>query len=175
MSIDALSAIEHFADSLFQAGMDFFFTWGEFLGVLGLTGLLVRAKGQRGTPLSPGRFTGGLFTCAMMVSLPSMLNAGGAQLGFSAQTFAPIAWVQPQSFGAAAGAANAVLSLARLAGVGFALSGISEWRKVSLDGHTGLSASESVSRGSVKFIAGVLLVFIDRVLDAALTSLGIAF
>ncbi|MFY3807837.1 conjugal transfer protein TraQ, partial [Escherichia coli] len=96
------------------------------------------------------------------VSLPAMINAGGVQMGFRADSFGPIAYVQPQTFGAAAGAANAVLSLAKLAGVGFVMNGISIWRKAGLDGHTALSASESVSKGNVKFIAGVLLVFIDR-------------
>ncbi|STI62594.1 IncI1 conjugal transfer protein TraQ [Escherichia coli] len=36
-------------------------------------------------------------------------------MGFRADSFGPIAYVQPQTFGAAAGAANAVLSLAKLA------------------------------------------------------------
>ncbi len=55
------------------------------------------------------------------------------------------------------------------------MSGISIWRKAGLDGHTSLSASETISKGNVKFIAGVLLVFIDRVLDALLASIGLAF
>ncbi|EIE5972212.1 conjugal transfer protein TraQ, partial [Salmonella enterica] len=57
----------------------------------------------------------------------------------------------------------------------FVMSGISIWRKAGLDGHTSLSASETISKGNVKFIAGVLLVFIDRVLDAILASIGLAF
>ncbi|EGF0023676.1 conjugal transfer protein TraQ, partial [Escherichia coli] len=36
-------------------------------------------------------------------------------------------------------------------------------------------SSESISKGNVKFVAGVLLVFIDRVIDASLASLGLAF
>ncbi len=52
---------------------------------------------------------------------------------------------------------------------------ISIWRKSLLDGHTALSSSESISKGNVKFVAGVLLVFIDRVIDASLASLGLAF
>ncbi|EKN0495263.1 conjugal transfer protein TraQ, partial [Escherichia coli] len=55
------------------------------------------------------------------------------------------------------------------------MNGISIWRKSLLDGHTALSASESISKGNVKFVAGVLLVFNDRVIDATLASLGIAF
>ncbi|EPE8863143.1 conjugal transfer protein TraQ, partial [Escherichia coli] len=117
----------------------------------------------------------GMLTSCMLVSLPAMINAGGVQMGFRADSFGPIAYVQPQTFGAAAGAANAVLSLAKLAGVGFVMNGISIWRKAGLDGHTALSASESVSKGNVKFIAGVLLVFIDRVLNALLASIGIVF
>ncbi len=73
-------------------------------------------------------------------------------MGFRADSFGPIAYVQPQTFGAAAGAANAVLSLAKLAGVGFVMNGISIWRKAGLDGHTALSASESVSKGNVNLL-----------------------
>lgn len=79
-------------------------------------------------------------------------------MGFRADSFGPIAYVQPTTFGAAAGAANAMLSLVKLAGVGFAMNGISIWRKSLLDGHTALSSSESISKGNVKFVAGVLLV-----------------
>ncbi len=97
-------------------------------------------------------------------------------MGFRADSFGPIAYVQPQTFSAAAGAANAVLSLAKLAGVGFVMNGISIWRKAGLDGHTALSASESVSKGNVKFIAGVpagLLSIVSS--NALLASIGIVF
>ncbi|MDO1782806.1 conjugal transfer protein TraQ [Escherichia coli] len=175
MNMDALTAIENFASSIFSAGMDFLFTWGEFIGVLSMITLFARARSAGPVKMSPGKFIAGIFTSAMLVSLPTMINAGGVQMGFRADSFGPIAYVQPQTFGAAADAANAVLSLAKLAGVGFVMNGISIWRKAGLDGHTALSASESVSKGNVKFIAGVLLVFIDRVLNALLASIGIVF
>ena len=175
MDMDALTAIENFASSIFSSGMDFLFTWGEFIGVLNMMTLFARARSDGPVKISPGKFTAGMFTSCMLVSLPAMINAGGVQMGFRADSFGPIAYVQPQTSGAAAGAANAVLSLARLAGVGFAMSGISIWRKAGLDGHTALSASESISKGNVRFIAGVMLVFIDRVLDALLASIGLVF
>lgn len=52
--------------------------------------------------MGPGKFIAGIFICGMLVSLPSMINAGGTQMGFRADSFAPIAYVQPGSFGAAA-------------------------------------------------------------------------
>ena len=119
--------------------------------------------------MGPGKFIAGIVICGMLVALPSFINAGGTQMGFRADSFGPIAYVQPTTFGAAAGAANAMLSLVKLAGVGFAMNGISIWRKSLLDGHSALS------KGNVKFVAGVLLVFIDRVIDASLASLGLAF
>ena len=167
MNMDALTAIENFASSIFSAGMDFLFTWGEFIGVISMITLFARARSAGPVKMSPGKFIAGMLTSCMLVSLPAMINAGGVQMGFRADSFGPIAYVQPQTFGAAAGAANAVLSLA--------MNGISIWRKAGLDGHTALSASESVSKGNVKFIAGVLLVFIDRVLNALLASIGIVF
>ena len=175
MNMDALTAIENFASSIISAGMDFLFTWGEFIGVISMITLFARARSAGPVKMSPGKFIAGMLTSCMLVSLPAMINAGGVQMGFRADSFGPIAYVQPQTFGAAAGAANAVLSLAKLAGVGFVMNGISIWRKAGLDGHTALSASESVSKGNVKFIAGVLLVFIDRVLNALLASIGIVF
>ncbi|EBT2073420.1 conjugal transfer protein TraQ, partial [Salmonella enterica] len=44
MNTDALTAIEHFANGIFSAGMDFLFTWGEFLGVIGLIAHLARSR-----------------------------------------------------------------------------------------------------------------------------------
>ena len=175
MSIDALTAIENFASGIVSAGMEFLFTWGELLGIIGLIGHRMRARAAGRHSMGPGKFIAGIVICGMLVALPSFINAGGTQMGFRADSFGPIAYVQPTTFGAAAGAANAMLSLVKLAGVGFAMNGISIWRKSLLDGHTALSSSESISKGNVKFVAGVLLVFIDRVIDASLASLGLAF
>ncbi|EJY0904802.1 conjugal transfer protein TraQ, partial [Escherichia coli] len=157
MSIDALTAIENFASGIFSAGMEFLFTWGELLGIIGLIGHLMRARAEGRHSMGPGKFIAGIVICGMLVALPSFINAGGTQMGFRADSFGPIAYVQPTTFGAAAGAANAMLSLVKLAGVGFAMNGISIWRKSLLDGHTALSSSESISKGNVKFVAGVLL------------------
>ena len=121
MNMDALTAIENFASSIFSAGMDFLFTWGEFIGVISMITLFARARSAGPVKMSPGKFIAGMLTSCMLVSLPAMINAGGVQMGFRADSFGPIAYVQPQTFGAAAGAANAVLSLAKLAGVGFVM------------------------------------------------------
>lgn len=115
MNMDALTAIENFASSIFSAGMDFLFTWGEFIGVISMITLFARARSAGPVKMSPGKFIAGMLTSCMLVSLPAMINAGGVQMGFRADSFGPIAYVQPQTFGAAAGAANAVLSLAKLA------------------------------------------------------------
>lgn len=175
MSVDALTAIENFAAGIFSSGINFLFTWGEMLGFICLALLLARASSKTAMPLSPGKFFGGMFACAAMVSLPSIINATGAQLGFHSTTFDAIAYVQPSTFGEAAGAANAVLSLARLAGVGFVYAGLNMYRMSGLEGHTALSASESVRAATVKVVAGTALVFSPQVIDAVLASLGLAF
>lgn len=175
MSVDALTAIENFAAGIFSSGINFLFTWGEMLGFICLALLLARANSKTAMPLSPGKFFGGMFACAAMVSLPSIINATGAQLGFHSTTFDAIAYVQPSTFGEAAGAANAVLSLARLAGVGFVYAGLNMYRMSGLEGHTALSASESVRAATVKVVAGTALVFSPQVIDAVLASLGLAF
>lgn len=175
MSVDALTAIENFAAGIFSSGINFLFTWGEMLGFICLALLLARASSKTAMPLSPGKFFGGMFACAAMVSLPSIINATGAQLGFHSTTFDAIAYVQPSTFGEAAGAANAVLSLARLAGVGFVYAGLNMYRMSGLEGHTALSASESVRAATVKVVAGTALVFSPQVIDAVQASLGLAF
>ncbi|EOK0579296.1 conjugal transfer protein TraQ, partial [Escherichia coli] len=111
MSIDALTAIENFASGIFSAGMEFLFTWGELLGIIGLIGHLMRARAEGRHSMGPGKFIAGIVICGMLVALPSFINAGGTQMGFRADSFGPIAYVQPTTFGAAAGAVNAMLSL----------------------------------------------------------------
>ncbi|MCE6966356.1 conjugal transfer protein TraQ [Enterobacter sp. MW07] len=174
MAIDAITAIENLASGVFSSGINFLFTWGEMIGFFGMIGLLVRGRSNR-VPMAPGKMLLGLFACAAMVSLPAIINASGAQLGFRSTSFDAIAYVQPSSFGIAANAANAVLSLARLAGAGFALSGLDMLRRSELDGHTALSSSESVRSGTVKIVAGTALVFSPQVIDAVRNSIGLLF
>lgn len=175
MALDALTAIENFASGIFSSGINFLFTWGETLGFICLALLLTRARSTTAVPLSPRKFFGGLFACAAMVSLPSIINASGAQFGFHSTTFDAIAYVQPSTFGEAAGAANAVLSLARLAGVGFVHSGLNMYRMAGLEGHTALSSSESIRSATVKVVAGTALVFSPQLIDKLLASIGLAF
>lgn len=174
MAIDAVTAIENLATGVFSSGINFLFTWGETMGVVGMIGLLARTRSQR-APLAPGKFFIGLFACAAMVSLPAIINASGAQFGFRSTSFDAIAYVEPSSFGMAANAANAVLTLARLAGAGFVLSGLDMFRRSELEGHTALSSSESVRAATVKVFAGTALVFIPQVLDALRKTIDLLF
>lgn len=174
MSIDALTAIENFASGIFSAGMEFLFT-GRAAGDYRPDWSSDARPGRRASQYGTGKIYR-RYRHLRHAGRPAILHqCRGTQMGFRADSFGPIAYVQPTTFGAAAGAANAMLSLVKLAGVGFAMNGISIWRKSLLDGHTALSSSESISKGNVKFVAGVLLVFIDRVIDASLASLGLAF
>lgn len=93
MNMDALTAIENFASSIFSAGMDFLFTWGEFIGVISMITLFARARSAGPVKMSPGKFIAGMLTSCMLVSLPAMINAGGVQMGFRADSFGPIAYV----------------------------------------------------------------------------------
>lgn len=77
MSIDALTAIENFASGIFSAGMEFLFTWGELLGIIGLIGHLMRARAEGRHSMGPGKFIAGIVICGMLVALPSFINAGG--------------------------------------------------------------------------------------------------
>ena len=79
----------------------------------------MRARAEGRHSMGPGKFIAGIVIGGMLVALPSFINAGGTQMDSGADSFGPIAYVQPTTFGAAAGAANAMLSLVKLAGVGF--------------------------------------------------------
>ncbi len=52
MNMDALTAIENFASSIFSAGMDFLFTWGEFIGVISMITLFARPFSRSGKNVS---------------------------------------------------------------------------------------------------------------------------
>ncbi|RMN17351.1 TraQ protein, partial [Pseudomonas cannabina] len=68
--------------------------------------------------------------------------AAARQFGWQGATFDAISYVDVGTFGVAADAANAVLSLVRMLGVWFALQGMLSWKRSFKDGHTGLSASQ---------------------------------
>lgn len=68
MNMDALTAIENFASSIFSAGMDFLFT-GEFIGVISMITLFARARSAGPVKMSPGKFIAGMLTSCMLVSL----------------------------------------------------------------------------------------------------------
>lgn len=68
MNMDALTAIENFASSIFSAGMDFLFTWGEFIGVISMITLFARARSAGPVKMSPGKFIAGMLTSCMLVS-----------------------------------------------------------------------------------------------------------
>jgi len=174
MALDAVTAIQNLASGIFTSGIQFLFTWGELLGVFGIIGLFARRRSHR-VPLAPGKFFIGLFSCAALASLPSIINASGAQFGFRSTSFDAIAYVEPSTFGVAAGAANAVLSLARLAGVGFVCTALDMYRRSELEGHTALSSSESIRAATVKLFAGTALVFSPQVLDALLATIGLIY
>ena len=114
--------------------------------------------GQKDVWYGTGKFIAGIVICGMLVALPSFINAGVPRWDSGQIPSALSLMYNQPPLGAAASAANAMLSLVKLAGVGFAMNGISIWRKSLLDGHTALSSSESISKGNVKFVAGVLLV-----------------
>lgn len=175
MSTDALTAIENFGSNVFTAGLTLLVSWSTLIGVVGFALVLVRAHHQaaRGGAAQTGKVVTGLLFSALLTCLEPLINAAGVQFGFSTTTFGSISYVSSSTFGDAAAAANTVLTLARLAGAGMVMNGLNRLRKSGLEGHTALSASESVSVGMVKLVCGTLLVFNDTVLDALLNSLGI--
>lgn len=173
---DAIQILVNLANNIFGAFVNLAFTLGSFFAVLGAVVYLSRqASASRKAPgQSPGasKTIAWLLLCGGLAGLDQMIAAGARQLGWQGATFEAISYVDVGTFGVAAQAANAVLTLVRMIGVFYALQGILSWRRSLKDGHTGLSAGEDVNKGWVKFTLGVLCVCNPYLLDALKHSLG---
>lgn len=175
-SKDAIQILVTFAHGLLGAFVNLMFTLGAMFAVVGAVTYLAHQANARKTPSQNqgmGKPIAWLLLCGGLAGLDQVIGAGARQLGWQGASFEAISYVDVGTFGVAADAANAVLTLIRMLGVMFALQGILSWRRSLKDGHTGLSAGEDVSKGTLKFILGVLCVCNPYLLDAAQKSLGL--
>ena len=175
-SKDAIQMLVHFAQGLLGAFVHLMFTLGATFAVVGAITYLAHQANTRKSPAQTqgsGKVVAWLLLCGGLAGLDQMIGAGARQLGWQGATFDAISYVDVGTFGVAADAANAVLTLVRMIGVLFALQGILGWRRSLKDGHTGLSAGEDVSKGTLKFVLGVLCVCNPYLLDALQKSLGL--
>lgn len=174
---DAVQMLVNLANGLNTAFTSFILTVSTFLAVAGaITYLCRQAAAARKAPGQKAQGAGNavawILLCGSLAGLDQLMGAAARQLGWSGVTFDAISYVNVGTFGTGAQAANAVLTLIRMFGVYLCLRGVLSWRRSQLDGHTGLSASEDVSRGTVKFVLGVLCVCNPYLLDALQKSLG---
>ncbi|WP_241647603.1 MULTISPECIES: conjugal transfer protein TraQ [Rosenbergiella] len=178
MSGDAVSALVTFASGIFSSGVSFVVVAASFFGVVGAISVLSResalAKKVPGHS-GGGKVIGVLLICGMLVAIEQIISRGSSQFGWSGASFDEVSYVSESTFGVGAQAANAMLTLIRLLGMVFALMGLMRIKRSMKDGHTGLSASEDVSSGIVRFILGVLAFCNPYLLDALQNSLGLAF
>lgn len=176
MATDALSAIESFVSGVFEPSITFIVSWSTLIGIIGFTLVLVNANASaaRGRPARPGMVASGLIFNTLLISLKPIINATGAQFGFSTTSFGAISYVSTGTFGEAAGAANAVLTILIPVGMSFFMQGVNTLRRSGLEGNTALSASESVAKGIKKIIFGTMMVFNTNVLDATISALNIS-
>lgn len=173
---DAIQILVALANGLLSSFVQLMFSLGALFAVVGAVTYLA----QHGSmSKAPGQTQGGgkviawLLLCGGLAGLDQMIQAGARQLGWKGASFTAISYVDVATFGVAADAANAMLTLIRMLGVMFALQGLLSWRRSLKDGHTGLSAGEDVSKGTLKFILGVLCVCSPSLLDALKKSLGL--
>lgn len=178
MSTDAISALVNLASNVHSSFTALFFAIGGLLAVTGViqavskeATLARQVPGHNGT----GKVVGVLLFCGMLAALQQVIGAGSRQFGWSGATFDEVSYVSESTFGVAAQAANAALTLIQTLGVVFCLMGVLRMKRAMKDGHTGLSAGEDVSSGIVRFITGVFAVCAPTLLDALQNSLGIAF
>ncbi|MBU9819663.1 conjugal transfer protein TraQ [Rahnella sp. BCC 1045] len=176
-SLDGITLLVNLASGLQGAATGLAFTLGIFLAVVGAVGYLARqswlARKSPGQAASGGSVVAMILLCGGLAGLEQLIDAAGKQLGWQV-SFDAISYVSVGTFGQGAVAANALLTLLRMVGVWFCLTGVMLWRRSRKDGHTGLSAGNDVSSGTVKFIIGVMMVCSPYLLDAIEKSLGMS-
>lgn len=174
-STDGITMLSNLASGLLSAGINLALTLGVLFAVLGSAGYLARqswlARKAPGQSASGGSVVAMILLCGCLAGLDQIIGAAGRQMGWQV-SFDAISYVDTGTFGQGAVAANALLTLLRMAGVWFALSGVRLWVRSRKDGHSGLTASNDVNTGTVKFIIGVMMVCSPYLLDAIKKSLG---
>lgn len=172
---DAITMLSNLASGLQDAGTSLAFKLAMLFGLLGAVGFLARqswlARRAPGQVASGGTTVAWLLLCGCLVGLDQLIGAAARQAGWDA-SFGAISYVDVGRFGQGAVAANALLSLFRMAGVYLALQGVLLWRRSRKEGHTGLSAGNDVSSGTVKFVIGVCCVCSPYLIDALMNQLG---
>lgn len=175
-SLDGIQMLSNLASGLQGAFTNLALTLGALFGVIGAGGFLARqswlARRVPGQSASGGAVLAWILLCGCLVGLDQLIGAGARQVGWQV-SFDAINYVDQGAFGQGAVAANALLSLLRMIGVWFALSGVLLWRRSRKDGHSGLTAGNDVSQGTVKFIIGVMFVCNPYLLDALQKTLGL--
>lgn len=175
---DAIQLLVNLSNNLLGAFVQLAFTLGGAFAVIGAISYLATtasaARKAPGKAPGVGNVIAYVLLCGGLAGLDQMISAGARQLGWQGATFDAISYVDVGTFGVAADAANAVLTLVRMLGVFYCLQGMLGWRRSLKDGHTGLTAGEDVSRGTLKFFLGVLCVCNPYLLDALKKSFGVA-
>lgn len=173
---DAIQILVNLSNNILGSFVSLAFTLGGLFAVVGAaTYIASNASAMRKAPgqaQGPGKVIAVLLLCGGLAGLDQMIGAAARQLGWQGATFDAISYVDVGTFGVGADAANAVLTLVRMLGVFFCLQGMLSWKRSLKDGHSGLTASQDVSSGALKFTLGVLMVCSPYLLDALKKSLG---
>lgn len=175
-SLDAITMLANLASGIYSAFTHLALTLGVFFGVAGAAGYLARqswlARKVPGQSVSAGSVVAWILLCGCLAGLDQLMAAAARQVGWQS-SFDAISYVDTGTFGQGAVAANALLTLLRMAGVWFALSGVLLWRRSRKDGHTGLTAGNDINTGTTKFVIGVAMFCNPYLLDALQKSLGL--
>ena len=173
---DAIQMLVNLSHNLLGSFVSLAFTLGSLFAVLGAVGFLAaNASSSRKAPghsQNGGKVIATLLLCGGLAGLEQMIGAASRQFGWQGASFDAISYVDVGTFGVAADAANAVLSLVRMLGVFFALQGMLAWKRSLKDGHSGLTASHEVSSGTLTLVLGDLCVCSPYLLSVLQKSLG---
>lgn len=176
--MDLESVIVNFANGGASPLVKLIFALALIGGTIGFIIFLLKAKktAQHSADGSGmGHIFAGLLISACLIFLENFMNSGGHTLGYGDVTFGSVSYASTGTFGVGATTVNAIMTLLQVVGAYMFYKGGKDLKNSQLEGHTELSASNTIGKAWVKLICGLLLMFNPQVLDSFTTTLGISW
>ncbi|MET3132768.1 hypothetical protein AAKU55_003048 [Oxalobacteraceae bacterium GrIS 1.11] len=164
------------SDMIIQFAKDFPAAMWKFLWVLGAvvgtvyvgTALLRMARASRlpgQSPVTIGDILPVIVIAGLMLNLSTFINKAWNSLAAGTITYGPVAYARAAEFGKFAGAINAALSIASVAGGCYFFKGLLLLKKASLEGQSSQGADDSVWRALTHMMGVVLIVQIGETIE----------
>ncbi|EMI5646316.1 conjugal transfer protein TraQ [Proteus mirabilis] len=146
------------------------FALASVAGILGTINFILTAKRQAINmhSMRMGRIMLGIFSATFLISLPEFISqvGSGLSLGYGDINYGVPNVASKAMYGYGADVINSALAIARVIGVIFTYGGVREIADSNLDGNTDLSSAKARSKGLIKIICGVLLIFNPEIIES---------